>query len=329
MRTVGKGAALAAAAAGGVVSAAWATQRLAARRIRSRPDLDAGRALERPVVTDHRLRAHDGGVIYVVEEGSGPPVVLSHGVTLSNRTWVHQLELLPKEGLRAVAFDHRGHGRSELGEGAEYSLENLAEDVNTVVTELDLRDAILVGHSMGGVAVQAFVLRHPDIARERVRGIVLLSTLARSPVGSRATQVKHLLERIVDRVPDTTPLWRQPNLGLVLARLGFGRDPSPSHVELVRQMMTECPHQTRIDAPRTLVGLDLTDQLATIDLPTLVVVGSADVLTPPGVAKVLARRIPNARLAVLEGGGHMLMLERTEELNRMIVDFAREVGALP
>ena len=69
------------------------------------------RSLDTPIYVDHRLPSHDGGSIYVVEAGEGPPIVLSHGVTLSVRTWFHQLELLPKEGFRTIAFDHRGHGR--------------------------------------------------------------------------------------------------------------------------------------------------------------------------------------------------------------------------
>ena len=125
------------------------------RRRRSRPGGSAGvrmptprRSLDTPIYVDHRLPSHDGGSIYVVEAGEGPPIVLSHGVTLSVRTWFHQLELLPKEGFRAIAFDHRGHGESVLGD-AGHSLENLAEDVRSVLLGLDLRDAVLVGHSHG------------------------------------------------------------------------------------------------------------------------------------------------------------------------------------
>ena len=115
----------------------------------------------------------------------------------------------------------------------------------------------------------------------------------------------------------------------MLARLGFGSDPQPSHVELVRQMLMECPPETRLDAPRALIGLDLTDELPAVKIPTLVIVGTGDLLTPPGQARLIARLIPDARLEVFPGGGHMLMLERTEALDRMIIDFAHEVGAAP
>ena len=99
--------------------------------------------------------------------------------------------------------------------------------MKTVLLGLDLRDAILVGHSMGGVAVQSFVIRNPELAAERVRGMVLLSTLAKTAFGSRSTQMKSRLERVFKRVPDTGKLWEQPNLGLLAARASAsGRTPT-------------------------------------------------------------------------------------------------------
>lgn len=324
-RSIGRGARNSLVLAGGVLASAWAAQRLAAARARRRPDADAARALETPLYVDHRLDSYDHGSIYVVENGDGPPIVLSHGVTLSVRTWFHQLELLPKGGFRAIAYDHRGHGESSVGDSG-HSIANLAEDIKTLLIELDLTDAILVGHSLGGVAAQAFAIAHPEVMRERVRGLVLLSTLAKSPFGSRPTQFKSLMERMFNRVPDASLLWDRKDLGFLAARLGFGKGPHPSHVELVRRMMQACAPETRRDAPRVLVGFDLTADLPKLDVPTLVVGGTADLLTPPAYARELADLIPNARLELLDGGGHMLMLERIDELDRLIVDFARELG---
>jgi len=323
-----KRAGIAVGAVGGVAGIAYGAQRLAARRMRRAPDGNAPRALDAPVYVDRRIESHDGGSIYVVENGSelDPPIVLSHGVTLSVRTWFHQLEELPKEGFRAIAFDHRGHGLSVVGaEG--HSLDNLGRDVKTVLEALDLRGAVLVGHSMGGVAVQSFVTQFPEIAAARVAGIVLLSTLAYTPFGSRSTRTKASLEKMLKRSPDAQWLWDAPNLGFLAARVGFGKNPHPSHVELVRRMMGECPPETRRDAPRVLVGLDLTAALPDVSIPTLVIGGTHDVLTPPFEAKRIANLIPGARLELVRDGGHMLMLERTDDLDRMIVDFARRVRA--
>ncbi len=317
---------IAAGTLGGVAGLVYGAQRLAATRMRRAPDGDARRVLDATTYVDRRLDTHDRGTIYVVENGNelDPPIVLSHGVTLSVRTWFHQLEELPKEGFRAIAFDHRGHGRSVLGREG-HSVENLGRDVKTVLEGLDLRGAVLVGHSIGGVAVQSFVTRFPQVAAERVAGIVLLSTLAYTPFGSRSTRTKARLEKISKRTPDAQWLWDAPNLGFLAARVGFGKNPQPSHVELVRKMMAECAPETRRDAPRVLVGLDLTRELPNVRIPTLVVVGTADVLTPPFEARRIAELVPGARLELMRDGGHMLMLERTDELDRLIVDFARSV----
>jgi pimeloyl-ACP methyl ester carboxylesterase len=310
----------------GVAGTVYAAQRLTAARLRGNPDGEARKALDTPLYVDRTLDTHDRGSLYLVEHGepTAPAIVLSHGVTLSVRTWFHQLDDLPKQGFRTIAFDHRGHGKSVLGEEG-HSIENLAKDVKTVVEGLDLHDAVLVGHSMGGVAVQAFVIQYPEIARERIAGIVLLSTLAHTPLGSRSTQTRAKLERLTKRVPNTQRIWESKNLGFVLSRLGFGRDPHPSHVELVRRMMADCTTETRHLAPRTLVGLDLTPDLPKVDIPTLVIGGTADMITPPSEAKRIANLIPGARLLLMPDGGHMLMLEQAEALNEVIADFAREV----
>ena len=308
-------------ALGAAAGIAVAGNRLAANRLRARPDAD-GELVLRPERT-HRLPAHDGGEIFVVEAGSGPPIVLSHGVTLSVRTWAKQFQALPARGFRVVAFDHRGHGESTLGT-AGHGVEQLAHDVRSVLEGLDLHDAVVVGHSMGGIAVQSFCIHHRELARARVAGIVLLSSLARSPLGANP-RVTRMLTQVVNRLPDGAAALRARDLGLVVARIGFGTDPVPSQVEATRQMMLATSRETRRDAVLALAGLDFTTQLAGIDRPTLVIGGTADVIAPIAESRRMARRIPGARLEEVPGGGHMLMYERAGLIDDLIVDFARSV----
>ena len=197
--------------------------------------------------------------------------------------------------------------------------------MQTVLEGLDLRDVVLVGHSMGGLAAQAFAINHGGVARSRVRGLVLLSTFARTPAASLSP---FPVEKAYGWL-DLAALMRRPQLGLLIARLGFGRDPQASQVELTRRMLVECDPETARDAILPLLNVDLTGDLHRIDLPTLVIGGKADVLTPPMEARRLARGIPGARLVLMERAGHMIMLERAEELDELLVDFAREVGTLP
>ena len=317
--------------AGAVTGAAVAAQRIAARRMRAAPDPDRELRFEAEFERTWRLPSHDGGELYVIEAGSGPPILLSHGVNLSVQTWSKQLRALADAGFRVIAFDHRGHGSSTLGTEL-HGLDQLGADVRSVIEGLDLTDVVIVGHSMGGMATQVFCLDHPDIARERVAGIVLLSTLSRSPFAANP-RLARISTWIAERAPDSSGVFRAKDLGFVLTRLGFGRNPSPSHVEATRQMILATSPETRRDAAMALGQLNVTDRLGEIDRPTLVICGTADLLTPIAESRRIAARIPGARLEAVEGGGHMLMFERTEMLNRLIVDFAHEVqgasGAAP
>ncbi|MBM3674667.1 MAG: alpha/beta fold hydrolase [Actinobacteria bacterium] len=323
VRGLGVAAGVGAVAAGAV----FAAQRAVARRGRVRPDPDAGTALLPRFDREHRLVSHDGGVINVIERGQGPPILFSHGVTLSARTWVKQMEVLPALGFRVLAFDHRGHGASIVGEHG-YTLDTLAWDVRTVLEGLDLRDAVVVGHSLGGVATQSFCVRFPEVAAERVAGVVLLSTLARTPLAA-SRRWAWFLDRIGERLPDASGVLAARDLGFAITRFGFGRSPAPSHVEMTREMILACDPQTRRAAPGSLIGLDLIPELVHVRVPTLVIVGTADLLTPPAESRRIARAIPGARLELVEGAGHMVMLERAEVLDELVADFARSVRQAP
>jgi non-heme chloroperoxidase len=332
--TVLKAAGVTAGLAAGVVGSAYVAQRALVRSLRHRNDPDAGTLGPLEFDESRRLPSHDGGSLYTVTRharlagptsGAGPSIVLSHGVTLSSRVWTKQFHTLPEAGVCTIAFDHRGHGESVVGDSG-HNLESLAYDVRTVVEGLDLYDTVLVGHSMGGVAVQAFAAMFPEIARTRVRGIVLMSSLARTYV-SGARWLRNALQGASEKF-ELSKVMERPEFGTLLARVGFGRHPLASQVELTRELLAACDTITSREAVSALLGLDLTPELPKIDLPTLVVCGSADVMTPPSESRRIAELIPGARLVMLEHAGHMLMLERTEELDALLLGFMREVGAL-
>ena len=318
-----KRAALVVGTAGAVAGAGLAAERAAARRLRGREDPDAGREIVAEYDHSYRLASHDGGELFVVDRGAGPVILLSHGVTLSVRTWAKQLSGLAAAGYRVVAFDHRGHGESTVGD-AGHTVENLGADVRSVLEGLDLHDVVLVGHSMGGVAAQSFCIHHPQIAQDRLAGIVLLSSLTRSILAG-SPRLASASTWVADRLPDGAAALRAHDFGFVLARLGFGRDPAPSHVEATRQMMLDNSSATRREAVAALAGLDLSRDIGAIDLPTLIICGTADLITPLAESRRIARRIPGAQLEVVDGGGHMLMFERAAVVNALIADFARKV----
>jgi len=318
-----RAAALVSGAAAMLGAGVWAVEREVVRRVRRRPDPDAGVDFQ---LVDHEritVPTHDGGDLAVYTRGRGPAVVLSHGWTLAARVWAKQFADLPERGYRVIAYDQRGHGASSAGTDG-YTDAALGADIRSVLEGLDLRDAVLVGHSMGGLAVESFAASFPEVAEQRVRGLVLLSTLARSMLGD---PVRAIAEQVVERAPDLGWMMARPDLGFLVARAGFGREPLPSHVEFTRRLTSECALTARRDAGRMLIGVDLTESLSGVTMPVLIVVGSADLLTPPRGARLLHELLPGSRLEVLDGGGHMLMLERSKELEDLIVEFAGDVGA--
>jgi len=312
---------------GGVVGlaagAAVAGERLLARRLRATADPDGGGILAAEYERSRRIPAHDGGELFVVESGTGPVIVLVHGLMHSVRAWAKQLRSLSAAGYRVVAYDHRGHGDSELGP-AGHGVGQIAADLRAVLEALDLRDVVIVGHSMGGIATQAMCIDHPEVVHARVAGIVLLSSLARSPFAGNPRLVR-LATAVAAHLPDTSAVLRARDLGLVLTRAGFGRSPAPSHVEVTRQMLLATDAETRRDAATSLAGLNLMARLHEIHCPTLVIGGSADVIAPVAESRRIAAAIPGARLEVLDGGGHMLMFEQADVLDRLVIEFARSV----
>src|SRR5581483_11000497 len=150
-----------------------------------------------------------------------------------------------------------------------HSIENLGLDLATVLETLDLRDIVLVGHSMGGVAVQSFLAERPEVAHARTRGLVLLSSFAKTQL-SGSQRLRETAERIAGGV-DVASIMRRKDLGTMISRLGFGRDPQASHVDLVRRMLAECASDTARDSIACLVGMDLTAGLANVDVPTLII----------------------------------------------------------
>jgi non-heme chloroperoxidase len=256
-----------------------------------------------------RLRGHRCG------DRSGATVLLVHGYVESVRFWAPVVRRLVDAGLDVVVVDQRGHGDSERGD-AEFDCETLAGDVRAWVEQLDVRDAVLAGHSMGGVSAMAFAATHPDVAAERLRSMVLVATLAfpeplfgLPDVQVDPAKVVRLLERVV----------AVETLGLVFLARVFGTYPTRPALEALRESLLATDVQTRIDAMRMLRGFDLRPVLPGVRVPTVVVAGSHDQLTPLAGNEAIADLIPGARLEVLPGMGHMLMFESPDAVTDAIV----------
>jgi pimeloyl-ACP methyl ester carboxylesterase len=264
---------------------------------------------------EHELVSLDGARLAVTVAGpeDGPVVVLAHCWGGSRQTWAPVSRRLLAAGCRVVRWDQRGHGRSDAGHKG-HSVEGLADDLATVMSGLELHDAVLVGHSMGGMTVQAFATHHHELFHERARGVVLVATAgfgmtnplnARIPDLVRSARVERLFER--------------PGTGRLLVRSTFGRGAHPHHVEVTRADFVATPQPVRAEFVASIQAMDLRDGVAKIDVPTTILVGSRDTLTPVPLSRALARTIPGSHLEVLAGLGHMLPYEAPDTVAEAIL----------
>lgn len=244
------------------------------------------------------VEARGAQIFYTQCGRQGKPLILIHGAGGSHLHWPSPLRRLP--GAQVYAIDLPGHGRSS-GPGRT-AIEEYAADVVGFLDGVGLAQAILVGHSMGGAIAQTVALRYP----ERVAGLVLVGT------GARLRVSPLLLEGILQNFQGVLSL---------MDDWAWGPGTSPELVKRGRQMLA------RVD-PQVLWGdfaacdrFDVRDQVGRISVPTLIVTGSEDRMTPPRFAQWLQEHIPHARLVLVEGAGHMVMLEKPEEVAAQIRDW--------
>lgn len=282
----------------------------------------------------HRLPTHDGGELHVVELGNpdGRPVVLLHGVTLQWWVWNATIALL-RDRYRVLVWDMRGHGESRAGsDGVSFAA--TADDVATLLRELDVEDAILVGHSMGGMTLGHFVDRHPETMRARVDGVCFVATSAYTIAhafdrGNLRTLYGLAGRALVSglRRPSPHYPWPDNDLSAVLLRTAFGPRATGDMVEAVRRMSAAMSTATMIEAGNALAAHDVRHVLPGIEVPATVVVGDVDRITPPGHAREIARLVPRAKLVVLPDVGHQVMQEAPQDLAEVIAELAGRADA--
>ena len=265
------------------------------------------------------IRTPDGAQLAVWElEGDGPDaptVVLPHCWGCSHEIWIPVARRLREQGHRIVLYDQRGHGASTRGT-APLAVDTLAHDLEAVLEAIDARDVVLAGHSMGGMTIMSLATHRPEVLKERAKATVLVATAATS-VGDRSPQAAQLAGAMIAS-PLVTRAMRARN-GHLFVRSVFGDDPVRAHVDLTRELFAGCHGAVRGNFLVALATMNLLEGIATMDVPTTVMVGSRDTLTLPKKADQIASTVPGARLVTLEGRGHMLPLEDPDAVTDEIV----------
>jgi pimeloyl-ACP methyl ester carboxylesterase len=326
---------VAAASAGAVIAA----EKVAVGRIRLRPDPAAGEPFGqlrgRPVevIADDGVRLH--------AEVCGPDdaavtIVFCHGYTLSQEVWHYQRQDLQQD-YRLVLWDQRSHGQSQRSDPAHISIGQLGRDLAAVLraTAAGTGPVVLVGHSMGGMAIMALARQQPELFGSKVIGVVLISTAARvdatgwlpvplRPVARWATPAL-LRSSARGRRAELTERFRGAvgDLAFLSTRfIAFGDpDVSPSVVDFLERVIRATPIDVVADFYLALTEHDERAALATIGrVPTVVLTGVADRLVVAEQSTELAAEIPGAILVRVPQAGHMVILEQPEVVTEEISD---------
>ncbi len=269
-------------------------------------------------------------------------VVLLHGWCLDRRTWRRQVEALGGLGRRAprvIAYDTRGHGRSSATRRSSATLDQLGDDLAEVLRRLaPTGPVVLAGHSMGGMTIMEFAHRHPAEFAARVAGLLLVSTTAEGHTHTRyglpesLAGVMRMGETLGAGVLARSGAWRPhravlPVLAPALRWLLFGDRCADDALGLTLRSVGRASLRS-IGGFRASIGAQQRlDTLTAIgDVPAAVLVGDRDRLTPLPCAESIAAALPHARLAVSPGAGHMLPLERPDEVSAALVEIVRRAN---
>lgn len=283
------------------------------------------------------VASFDGTALAVRAAGdpAAPVVLLSHGFSLDMSVWCELWPDLARDA-RVVAFDHRSHGASAPAAHGDLSLRAMGRDVAAVLRAVSPdRPAVVIGHSMGAMAILAMAEQRPELFGREVGGVVLIgaasSDLLRGAMGSvtellrpRMGTLRGAAQRMdrLRRAAISSPV----GVSSVVARVTqFGPDAPHAVVEHVVALAERTASEVWTDALPELMEMDLRHAVPRIHVPTLVLVGEHDRVTPPAAAVQLAGALPDGRLVVIAGAGHIPMLERALDLDRAIRPFVRDV----
>jgi pimeloyl-ACP methyl ester carboxylesterase len=267
------------------------------------------------VVGGTRVIALAGGIEIAYDDvGTGVPVVFLHGFPHHRGLWAPQLGALVDRA-RCLAPDLRGFGETTVA--PPYSMDVYADDLAGLLDAVHLERAVIAGLSMGGYVALAFWRRH----RGRVRGLVLADTRpgADSDEGRRKRRdlIALARERGSDAIADAQ----------IAGMVGKStREKNPDVQEAVHRMLAAAPVPGVIGALEAMRDRgDSTDLLPTIDVPTVVIVGDEDVLTPPGEARAMHAAIRGSRLEVIAGAGHVSNFERPAAFNHVLSEYLAQL----
>lgn len=268
-----------------------------------------------PVMSKVKVQGID---LYYKVQGAGYPLILIRGLGSNADHWYCQRPAF-SSCYSVVTFDNRGIGRSEKPD-VPYTISIMADDTVGLMDAIGISKAHILGISMGGMIAQEIALRYP----QRVHGLILACTHCG---GDRAVRPSQEIARIFVEYIFTGSQEAAQNTPKCLFTERTLRE-APEVVERYQEVSRRFPPtaDVMIRQWEAIPGHDTWAELRYVQAPTLVLSGSDDVLVPPENSKILAERIPNAQLQVIEGGGHQFLVEKADAFNQAVLEF---LEALP
>ncbi len=273
--------------------------------------------------------------IEIFGDDGAPAIVLAHGWTEELAYWTLVTPRLLEQGFRVCAYDLRGHGESEPGVNGDYSIDRFGEDVQAVLDAVAPAERpLLAGHSLGAMSICAWAEHHP--VAERVNAVALLNTGVGKLVAESLLVPVPWLANLLNRTPLSrgvltarggVPKFSTPVSDAMIRYTAFGPTATPALVAFYERMLVACPSDVRADVGLALTDLELDHAVPRIVVPTLVLAGENDRLTPPRHAERIAEALPGPkRLLILPRTGHMSPLERPDEIADALAELAVSAG---
>ncbi|MGA9919422.1 MAG: alpha/beta hydrolase [Paraburkholderia sp.] len=274
-----------------------------------------------PHLTDdpNIIRTADHTRLFYRDWGHGTPLVFLSGWTLNSDMWAYQMEPLSRLGCRCVAYDRRGHGRSS-DPGRGYDFDTLADDLDSVLSTLDLSNVTLVAHSIASGEAVRYLTRHGSARVARIAFIAPAATPYLLKTEDNPNGIDGaLFEQGRAALSRSFPDWIEAN-----AAPYFGPGVSRAPLDWTIRMMLQTSHQAMLELAHVQTITDFRAELARVRVPSLVVHGDRDASAPLELTgRPTAALIAGASLNVYEGAGHGLYFTHAEKLNQDLLAFLR------
>lgn len=270
-------------------------------------------------LSPNTIRTRDGVDLFHRAWGEGPPVVFLAGWSMPSDSWSRQMLALSDHGLRCIAYDRRGHGRS-ADPGRGYDFDTLADDLAAVLETLDLRGATLIGHSMACGEIVRYLTRHGADRVARIALVAPTTPCLRRGADNPDGLDPAVLGAVREALRNDLPAWVDANLPPFVTP-----ETSAGTCDWLRAMPLGASLQALIALNRAIETADFRAEMRALRLPALVIHGDADASAPlPLCGAASAALIPGARLTVYQGAPHGLFATHAARLSADLLAFARE-----